>query len=132
MVAASALQIQVADIPVDVLGAAFQQRLRLAAPELGRLSAAPDVHGAMLLRCLGLLAAYRGGERYSALCRRLAHRLHKGGLRALHYDALGAALLGSLHEALGARFDDAVESFWGGLYGESAEAMLASLGAESR
>lgn len=127
MAAASTLQFRVAGISVGVLGAAFQRRLQLAAPELGRLSATPDVHGLMLLRCLVLLATYRGGERYPALCRRLAHRLHQRGLRACHYDAVGAALLGSLHEALGERFDDSVECFWGGLYGESAEAMLASL-----
>ncbi len=133
MVAMSARPVQALGIPPCVLGSVFQRRLWLAEPEMRGLAAAPDVQGRVLLRCLELLAAHRGGERFTVFCRRLARHLHRRGFCASHYDAAGAALLGSLREVLGTHFDDASETYWGGLYGESAEAMLASLAAvESR
>ena len=126
MVAMSARPVPALGIPAQVLGAAFQCRLWLAEPELRSLDA-PDIQGRVLLRCLELLAAHRGGERFPVLCRRLARHLQRRGLCANHYDAAGAALLGCLRDVMGTRFDDAAEAFWGDLYGESAEAMLASL-----
>lgn len=130
MVAMSAHPVQALDIPPCALGSAFQRRLWLAEPGLRGMAAAPDAHGRILLRCLELLAAHRGGKRFVALCRRLARHMDTKGFRASHYDAAGAALLGSLREVLGTHFDDAAETYWGNLYGESAEAMLASLAAD--
>lgn len=52
-------------------------------------------------------------------------RRHVGyGVREAHYDAVGAALLRGLHDALGNAWSPAVEDAWAQLYGEMAEAML--------
>ena len=130
MVATSTFPISMRGIPVGILGSAFQRRLWLGAPELRDLAGTPEVQGLCLLRCLQLLAAHRGGERFPVVCRRLARHLHCHGVCASHYDAAGAALLGSLRDVMGSRFDDTVETYWGDLYGESAETMLASLAAD--
>jgi hypothetical protein len=127
MVAMSACPVQALGIPPCVLGSVFQRRLWLAEPGLRGLAVAPEAQGRVLLRCLELLAAHRGGERFPVLCRRLARHLHLHGFHASHYDAAGAALLGGLREVMNLSFDDAAETYWGDLYGESAEAMLASL-----
>lgn len=107
------------------LGAAFQRYWCVHAPALGPL--APYRQGQQLLCGLRLLAAHQGGKRFNVVCRRLASYLRRCGLRAEHYDLAGAALLTSLRDILGPRFDDAAEAHWGALYGEAAEAMLASL-----
>jgi hemoglobin-like flavoprotein len=61
------------------------------------------------------------------VCRRLANRLQACGFAVEQYDLAGAALLASLRDTFGARYDEAAEGYWGELYGEAAEAMLASL-----
>lgn len=91
------------------------------------VSLAPHRQGRQLLCGLRLLAAHQEGKRFNVVCRRLASCLRTCGLGAEHYDLAGAALLTSLRDTLGPRFDEAAESYWGALYGEAAEAMLASL-----
>ncbi|MBX3724572.1 MAG: hypothetical protein KF823_01465 [Xanthomonadales bacterium] len=52
-------------------------------------------------------------------------RRHVGyGAQESHYDAVGAALLRSLHDALGPAWSPGVEDAWAQVYGAMAEAMI--------
>lgn len=54
-------------------------------------------------------------------------RRHVGyGAREDHYDAVGAALLRTLHEGLGDGWTPQVEDAWAAIYGEMAETMMAA------
>jgi hypothetical protein len=107
------------------LGAAFQHYWSANAPAAAALP--PHRQGRQLLCGLRLLAANQGDRRFGVLCRRLARHLQSCGIVAEEYDIAGAALLASLRDTLGGRFDEAAEAYWGRLYGEAAEAMLASV-----
>lgn len=48
------------------------------------------------------------------------------GVGEADYDAVGAALLMALHEAIGEAFTPEVEQAWAAVYGEMAEAMIAA------
>jgi hemoglobin-like flavoprotein len=59
-------------------------------------------------------------------------RRHAGyGVQASHYDRVGAALLRTLAEALGAQFTSATERAWTELYQVMSDAMIASLTEEA-
>lgn len=107
------------------LGAAFQHYWSANAPAAAALP--PHHQGRQLLCGLRLLAANQGGRRFDVLCRRFARHLQSCGIVAEEFDIAGAALLASLRDTLGPRFDEVAEAYWGRLYGEAAEAMLASL-----
>lgn len=48
------------------------------------------------------------------------------GARTRHYDAVGAALIGTLKALLGARFDAETETAWASAYGILSAAMIAA------
>lgn len=57
----------------------------------------------------------------------LMGRRHVGyGALEEHYDAVGAALLRTLHEGLGEHWRPEIEDAWATVYGEMAEAMLSA------
>jgi hemoglobin-like flavoprotein len=54
-------------------------------------------------------------------------RRHAGyGVRAAHYDLVGAALLWTLSQGLGDAFTDDVRDAWAGAYGTLAAVMIAA------
>lgn len=57
--------------------------------------------------------------------RALGARHLRYGVREAHYDAVGAALLDTLADALGPQFNDAVRSAWAEFYARVAGAMRA-------
>lgn len=56
----------------------------------------------------------------------LGRRHLRYGVTEDQYDDVGAALLMALRDALGADFDDELEAAWATVYGDLAEAMIAS------
>jgi len=52
------------------------------------------------------------------------------GVKPAHYAVVGAALLGTLHEALGEAFDTRTRSAWEAVYGLIADTMIAAAAAD--
>ena len=65
-------------------------------------------------------------DRLEPMFRLLGERHAGYGVSEAHYDHVGAALLISLREVLGAGFDDETEAAWASLYAELAETMIAA------
>lgn len=108
------------------LADAFYRRLFELDPALrtlfpDRLDAQADKLAAMLA---SIIAALDHPEGLPAVFADLGRRHVRYGVREAHYDAVGAALLRGLHDALGSAWSPAVEDAWAQLYGEMAEAML--------
>ncbi len=112
----------------DRFGGALRAHLFALAPELRPMfSLDVAAHGLRLLQAFQRLMECQGDAvGFAALCDELATR-HRGyGLSEAHFDLIGTALLGCLCEVSGEGFDEAMENAWAGLYGEIAEALIAT------
>ncbi len=112
----------------DAVGQAFYAtlfRLSPAARTLFPADITPQAH--KLMDMLGTIV--RGLDRpqqLQALFRDLGRRHVGYGVTEEQYDAVGAALLMALREALGDAFDEELECAWATVYADLAETMIAS------
>lgn len=84
-----------------------------------------QVQGDKLMSMLAaIVAALDRPDDLEALFAAMGRRHVGYGAREEHYDAVGAALLRSLDEALGPDWSPEVEEAWSQVYGEMAEAMI--------
>lgn len=117
---------QILQQDLGAAGALFYRHLFELAPQARGLFP-PDLE-MQADKLMAMLAAIVAGldqpGRLEALFADMGRRHVGYGAREEHYDAVGAALLRSLHEALGAAWSPEVEDAWAQVYGEMAEAMI--------
>ena len=116
----------------DTAGRLFYARLFAADPSLRAMFRGDiDEQAARLMQMID--AAVRkldDPEVLVPVLRQLGQR-HRGyGVLPEHYDVVGAALIGTLRQGLGASFTAEVEAAWGTVYGVMAEVMIAASGDE--
>ena len=109
----------------------FYARLFDMQPPLRRLfSTDLDVQGARLMRAIGTaIDRLEQREALLPMLHELGRRHVAYGVIARDYDTVGAALLATLEQYLGAEFDAEMRAAWAQVYGELAAAMQA--GAEA-
>lgn len=110
------------------VGQAFYAQLFCRHPELRALFPQEVAAQARKLTAmLGMIvAALDQPQRLQAMLCALGERHAGYGAATSHYDAVGAALLQTLREELGAEFDAAQESAWSAAYGFMAARMIAA------
>jgi hemoglobin-like flavoprotein len=108
-----------------VVALMFYQRLFELDPELRRLFHTDiEVQGQKLMQLLkAAVSLLDSPAQMTRILADLGRRHRDYGVRDEHYDTVGSALLSSLDEALGARFDPATRDAWTQLYGVMASTM---------
>ncbi len=111
-----------------VVGKAFYATLFNLNPEMrGLFPPQIENQARKLMEMLGaIVAGLDEPERLHAQFRDLGLRHQAYGATEDHYDDVGAALLQSLHAALGADFTTELETAWATVYADLAEHMIAA------
>lgn len=107
----------------------FYGRLFALDPTLRPLFAHADLEaqGSKLMQAIGFVVAHlRRPEALLPAVRELGRRHGGYGVRPAHYATVGAALLGTLEEGLGAAFTPEVRDAWAAAYGLLAAEMIAA------
>ena len=111
----------------EAFAAAFYDRLFAAHPEVKRLFSGVDM-GGQSEKLVGALAVVvenlRRPEVLEPVLRKLGKQHAGYGVKPAHYDAVGAALLGTLAAFLGSRWTSEVKTAWGMAYGAISSLML--------
>lgn len=114
-------------------GALFYARLFARDPVIGGLFASSDmnVQARKLLGMIGdAVLLLDHSERLDPVLRALGKRHMEYGVRDAHYDSVGAALLETLADALGADFTPATHAAWAAFYSHVGHTMR--MGAEGK
>jgi len=116
-------------LPLTARAAAdFYARLFALAPETRALFGGDmDEQGRKLFQTLAMVVdSLHRIERILPVAHALAVRHVGYGVRDEHYAVVGTALLGTLRDALGARFDPDTEAAWAAAYAMLADQMMAA------
>ncbi|MBI3706472.1 MAG: hemin receptor [Proteobacteria bacterium] len=112
----------------DQAAALFYARLFELDPSLRPLFKSEiAAQGQKLMAAIGMVIAnLRHPERVVAACRELGRRHTGYGVKAHHYDTVGAALLWTLERGLGSEFSVEVRDAWTQAYGLVSGAMISA------
>jgi nitric oxide dioxygenase len=119
---------QVAPI-AEPAAALFYERLFALDPALRPLFAGTDMaaQGRKLMQAIGqVVGALRAPEQVLPALRAMGERHAGYGVRDSHYATVGAALLWTLEQGLGAAFTPAMRDAWAEAYGVVSGAMMAA------
>lgn len=117
----------------DAVGQMFYAKLFAAAPQVRALfPEAMDGQARKLMQTLNWIIDHLDApEDLTAAAEALARRHVDYGVRAEHYDAVGAALIATLRDGLGAGFEAEDEAAWRAAYGQLSGIMTEAAYADS-
>ena len=112
----------------ECIGLDFYARLFRDNPGVRAMFPTPPAEqaGKLMAMIAMIVAALEQPQRLHAMLCALGDRHAGYGARQAHYDAVGAALLQTLHHHLGAQFDGELGDAWAAAYAVMAERMIAA------